>query len=120
VNRNRKTNPEQTLSVPVVFRNCLKFSEFVKASEIIRCRQRAAIDHLRAKASIEIILVNGLWSTLLSRLASAFEGHSQGGLHGPIDPFRPERNEIKTPTIAGYPGIERVQASGIAPPRICA
>jgi hypothetical protein len=120
VNRNRKTNPEQTLSVPVVFRNCLKFSEFVKASEIIRRRQRAAIDHPAAKVSIEIILVNGLWPTLLSFLASALDRHPHGGLYGPIDPFRAERNEIKTPTIAGYPGIERVQASGIAPPRICA
>ncbi|WP_292325610.1 hypothetical protein [Mesorhizobium sp.] len=32
--RIRKTNPEQTLSVPVVFRNRLKFSECVKAAEI--------------------------------------------------------------------------------------
>jgi hypothetical protein len=31
--RIRKTNPEQTLSVPVVFRNRLKFNEFVKAAE---------------------------------------------------------------------------------------
>ncbi|CDX36180.1 hypothetical protein MPLA_1830242 [Mesorhizobium sp. ORS 3359] len=28
-----KTNPEQTLSVPVVFRNRLKFNEFLKAAE---------------------------------------------------------------------------------------
>jgi hypothetical protein len=31
--RIRKTNPEQTLSVPVVFRNRLKFNEFLKAGE---------------------------------------------------------------------------------------
>jgi hypothetical protein len=35
LNQNRKTNPEQTLSVPVVFCNRLKFNEFVKATEII-------------------------------------------------------------------------------------
>ncbi|WP_155256258.1 hypothetical protein [Mesorhizobium loti] len=35
LNQNRKTNPEQTLSVPVVFCNRLKFSEFVKEAEII-------------------------------------------------------------------------------------
>ncbi|MFD2057938.1 hypothetical protein ACFSQT_34130 [Mesorhizobium calcicola] len=33
--RIEKTNPEQTLSVPVVFRNRLKFNESVKAAEII-------------------------------------------------------------------------------------
>jgi hypothetical protein len=38
--QNQKTNPEQTLSVPVVFRNHLKFSEFGKKAEIIRDRRR--------------------------------------------------------------------------------
>ncbi|MER8791231.1 hypothetical protein NKH71_25760 [Mesorhizobium sp. M0983] len=33
--QNQKTNPEQTLSVPVVFRNCLKFNECVRARETI-------------------------------------------------------------------------------------
>ncbi|TIO54224.1 MAG: hypothetical protein E5X74_09485 [Mesorhizobium sp.] len=37
--RIRKTNPEQTLSVPVVFRNRLKFNECVSAA-VTRARPR--------------------------------------------------------------------------------
>jgi hypothetical protein len=35
-----KTKPEQTLSVPFVFRNCLNFNEFVKAMESIAAAVR--------------------------------------------------------------------------------
>jgi hypothetical protein len=42
--RIRKTNPEQTLSVPVVFCNRLKFNEFVKAAEIIPRLQADLVD----------------------------------------------------------------------------
>jgi hypothetical protein len=36
-----KTKPEQTLSVPFVFRNCLNFNESVKRAETKIMRQRA-------------------------------------------------------------------------------
>ncbi|WP_155765299.1 hypothetical protein [Mesorhizobium erdmanii] len=61
MNQNRKTNPEQTLSVPVVFRNCLKFSEFVKASEIICPGGGRLSADPAAGTFIEIVMVNGLW-----------------------------------------------------------
>jgi hypothetical protein len=77
-----------------VFRNCLKFSEFVKASEIVCRRQRAAIGRLRRSARIEIILVNGLWPTPLTDLGISFSMAPEAGFASLFDPFLAERNVI--------------------------
>jgi hypothetical protein len=104
LNQNRKTNPEQTLSVPVVFRNRLKFSEFVKTAEII-WRSAAGRDRRAPAAAVHLHALKLFWLTACGPACAEAWHQSptdigKGLFHLHQSFTRRERNEAKTPTFA--------------------